>query len=376
MIPEKRKIAFIITKLELGGAQKHVLELIRGIDKERFEVFMFTASSGMLLDEAESLEGARVVRSKNLERPLNPVKDLFAAFELFRFFKKNRIGIVHTHSSKAGILGRCAAALASVPVIVHTVHGWSFNDHQPRFLRTLYILLERFCARFTSSIIVVSEADRRTGLSFDIGKDELYRVIPYGIDPAEFGGKDASVREELGLKPGEKLVVTVACLKPQKAPLDFVRCAGLVREKLPSTRFALCGDGELRPAVERLAAQSGLDGSLALLGWRRDVARVLAAADLFVLCSLWEGLPIVVMEAMAAGLAVVVTDTGGVKELVEASGAGYVAARGDVKGQAEKVSYLLEDDSARAAAGAAGKNFCRSLPGADAMSRAVYSLYG
>ncbi|MGE5308472.1 MAG: glycosyltransferase, partial [Deltaproteobacteria bacterium] len=148
----KEKLLFVITKLELGGAQKHVLDVLRSLDREQFELFLYTAREGLLVDEALSLEGVTVRRSRFLERPINPLKDLLALIELFRYIAANRFDIVHTHSSKAGILGRLAARFSGVRTVVHTVHGWSFNDLQPAFVRMLYRRLERLCANFTSTI--------------------------------------------------------------------------------------------------------------------------------------------------------------------------------------------------------------------------------
>ena len=127
----KTNLLYIITKLELGGAQKQLLSLIKGLDKQVYNIFLFTAKDGLLIKEALALDGLILNRSRFLERKINPLKDLLALIEIYGFIKKNRIQIVHTHSSKAGILGRLAAGLAKTKIIIHTVHGWSFHDYQP-----------------------------------------------------------------------------------------------------------------------------------------------------------------------------------------------------------------------------------------------------
>lgn len=181
-----KKILYVITKLELGGAQKQLLSLIRHLDREHNAIFLFTAKEGLLCNEALSIDRLKVKRSKFLERPIHPLKDLLALYELYAFIKANNIDIVHTHSSKAGILGRVAARLARIRIVVHTLHGWSFNDYQPFFARMLYVYLERFAARFTNKLIVVSYHDREKGLKNYIGKADKYTLIRYGIDYSEF----------------------------------------------------------------------------------------------------------------------------------------------------------------------------------------------
>ncbi len=150
---QKINLLYVITKLELGGAQKQLLDLIRHLDKEKFKLFLFSAQTGLLLPEALSIQELTIKKSKWLERAINPLKDLPALLELFYFIKKNNIKIVHTHSSKAGILGRLAAKLANVKIILHTVHGWSFNNHQSVLKRKLFIRLERFAAQFTDKLL-------------------------------------------------------------------------------------------------------------------------------------------------------------------------------------------------------------------------------
>ncbi len=187
--------------------------------------------------------------------------------------------------------------------MVHTVHGWSFNDTQPAWLRRLYVSLERLAARFTDRLVVVSARDQERGLAQGIGRREQYDVIHSGIELERFRSPSRdreSVRRELGLEPGQLLVGTVACLKPQKAPLDFVRAADAAYRKNPRLRFVIAGDGELEPTVRELIRELGLEDVVQLLGWRRDVVELLHAMDVFLLTSLFEGLPRAVLQAMGA----------------------------------------------------------------------------
>ncbi len=354
----KLNILYVITKLELGGAQKQLLNLISCLDKERFQPFLFTAKNGLLLKDALSLSGLTLKESRCLERAINPIRDLLALAEIYLFIKKNNIDIVHTHSSKAGIVGRLAALLAGAKIIIHTVHGWAFNDYQPWWMRKLFIFLERFCANFTHKIIVVCTADKTKGLFLRIASAEKYTLIRYGINYADFISAYTGAKAELGIKNGEPVVGMISCLKSQKSPQDFIRLAFLLKRSLPGVRFILIGEGILRKALERLINKFNLQKEIILTGWRTDIPRLLSAMDVFVLTSLWEGLPICVLEAMAAGKPTVVTDTGGVREVVMEGETGFLVSPRDVPAMASKVAHLLENQKLK---NALGKNSRLSL---------------
>lgn len=343
----KINLLYVITKLELGGAQKQLLSLISGLDKERFNVFLFTAKEGLLLPEALSIGGLRLERSRWLERPINPFKDLLAVFEIYRFIKNSKIQIVHTHSSKAGILGRFSARLAKVKFIYHTVHGWSFNDFQPVFPRTVFIHLERFVARFTDKIIIVSFHDKQKGLNNHIADENKFQLIRYGIDYNMFTLIDRNIREELGIGKDDLAVGMVSCLKPQKSPGDFIKLASLVHKKFPEARFILVGDGPLRKGIQKMINKLGLNSSVVLTGWRWDIERILSAIDICVLTSLWEGLPVVALEALASSKPVVATNTGGIAELIVDGKNGFLVSIRDMQGMSDRVSLLLKDANLR-----------------------------
>ena len=340
-------LLYVITKLELGGAQKQLLSLIRHLDKKRFRLFLFTAEDGLLLPEALSINGLTINKSTSLERPINLLKDLLALIEIYRFIKKNNIEIVHTHSSKAGILGRLAARLAKARVIIHTVHGWSFNDYQPRGKRLFFIWLERLVAQVTDKLIVVSTYDQKKGLVNRIGKENKYSLIRYGIDYTEFCIKDQNIREELGINTNDLVIGMVSCFKPQKSPQDFIRLAFLVKKTSPDARFLLVGDGILRERIKRLIRKFNLEKQVILTGWRRDIPRILSAIDVFVLTSLWEGLPISVLEAMAASRPVVSTHTGGVAEIIVEGKSGFLVPPKDMNKMSERLIVLLKDKDLR-----------------------------
>ena len=342
-------ILYLVTKLELGGAQKQAFSLMRRLNKEEYNIFLFTAYTGLLMDEALAISGITVKRSKFLERPINPLKDLLALFEIYSFIREKQIDVVHTHSSKAGIVGRLAARMARVRIIIHTVHGWSFNDYQPFWTRLMYICLERWTGGFSDRLIVVSRYDQEKGLSNNIANENKYSLIRYGIDYAEFSAEQdaGKARQELGIGADDLVVGMIACFKPQKSPGDFVRLAGLINQSLPGVRFVLVGDGALRGNIEKLISKYNLRRNMFLLGWRDDIQEILSIVDVFVLTSLWEGLPISVLEAIASGKPVVATDTGGIKEVVFENKTGFLVSPGDVKTMAEKVKILLNNKDLR-----------------------------
>ncbi len=344
-------VLYVITKLELGGAQKQLLNLLCRLDRETFTPFLFTAKNGPLVEEALAIPGLTIKLSNFLERTINPLKDCLALLEIYSFIRKNNITVVHTHSSKAGILGRCAAKFAGVRIVIHTVHGWSFNDYQPYFWRKFIIWLERMMAAFTNRIIVVSNHDLWRGLKNRIGERNKYCLIYYGIDYDKFSVKDNTIKNELGFAPDDIVVGNISCFKPQKSPQDFVKLAYLVSQALPKIKFLLVGDGILRRDIEKLVLKFNLQDQFILTGWRKDIPRLFSAIDILALTSLWEGMPITVLEAMAASKPVVVTHTGGAAEIVSDGSNGFLVSSGNIKNMAEKLILLLKDEPLRRAMG-------------------------
>ena len=354
---QKVNILYLVTKLELGGAQIQLLDIIRRLDKERYRPFLFTAKEGFLIREASSIDRLTLAKSGYLDRPINLWKDILALAEIRRFIKKNNISIVHTHSSKAGILGRLAARLAGINYIIHTVHGWSFNDYQSSLIRSLYIFLERIAARFTKKIIVVSCADMRKGLDAGIGRKEKYIKIDYGIDLKKSSKPGADLKQALGIGAHDLVVTNISCFKPQKAPFDFIKLASLLSCDYSGLKFIMVGDGVLRPDIEERIKRLHLEDRIILAGWRRDIPDILEITDILALTSLWEGVPIAVLEAMAASRAVVATSTGGIEEIINNGRTGFLVSVGDMPQMKEKVSLLLSGDEARRSMGAKARDF-------------------
>jgi glycosyltransferase involved in cell wall biosynthesis len=346
----KYKIVHLITRLDLGGAQQNTLHCVRHHDRERFDVELVAGRGGVLDAEARAIADAGIHIVPYLKHAISPWSDVAALFRLRSHFRSRGVDLVHTHSSKAGIVGRLAAFLAGVPVVVHTAHGWSFNRTQPGGVRRGFVMLERMAAPITDRLIMVSRSNLDEGLALRIGRAGQYAVVRSGIDAAEFraAGRDRdAVRAELGCEPHHVLVGTVACLKPQKGPLDFVRAAAAAHARSERLRFVMAGDGELRAEVETLARQLGLGDVLRVLGWRRDVAELLRAMDVFLLTSRFEGLPRVVLQAMASGVPVVATAVDGTPEVVRDGRSGLLVPPESPETAADRVLELVADPELR-----------------------------
>lgn len=351
----KPRVCHIITMLELGGAQQNTLYTVTHLDRERFRPMLVAGTGGLLVEEARD-SGVPAWFLPELVRPVSPVRDLRAAAALVSLLRRERPDIVHTHSSKAGILGRFAAAAAGVPHIVHSIHGWGFNPGQPAPLRHLYVGLERLASRATSAYVGVSRANLQAGEDLHILRPDQARLIRSGIRLAEFGPAGRNGGAPPVDLPGEGPVVgMVACFKPQKAPLDFVEVAAAVLREEPATRFVLVGDGELRGRIEERLRSLGIAGQVALTGWRRDIPGLMRAFDILLHTSRWEGLPRVFPEAMATGLPVVATRVDGAPEAVEEGVTGHLLEPGDVEGMARKVVDLIRQPDLRRRMGREGR---------------------
>ncbi len=346
-------ICHVITKLELGGAQEVAMRVVSSLDRRRFRPVLIAGPGGMLTEEAAALEGVEVRLIPSLVREIRPVQDLRALWELVATFRRLRPKIVHTHSSKAGILGRLAAWLAGVPCILHTIHGYGVTPAQPSWLQHLVIKLEWMVGRVTTHWIAVSQADRRQGLEWQLFSSSKVSVVRPGIDPTAFAtriepAERDRLRAALGVGPEQLLVGTVSCLKPQKSPEDFIRVAALVCQRMPAAKCVLVGDGALRPQIEAMIQAQGLQDRVTLLGWRRDVASLLKAFDVFVLTSQWEGLPCAILEARASRIPIVATRVGGAAEAIIEGIQGTLCPVGDVRAIAGRVCQILGDERLRA----------------------------
>jgi glycosyltransferase involved in cell wall biosynthesis len=335
------RIVVAITLAETGGAQTYVASLLPALT-EHFDVVVAAHGPGPLVAAAQE-SGARFVPLREVRRALHPVRDLLGLVELVRLFRRERPALVHLNSSKVGILGRIAALVARVPVRVVTVNGWAFSTY-PGVEATFYRWVSRLVRPLADAIVCVSESERALGLSAHACTPEQAVVIPNGVAvPPERAARSA--REV-------PVIVSVTRLQAPKDTVTLVRALGLVNRPFSCL---VVGDGPERASVETaIAAQDGR-APVELLGDRSDVGELLADADVFVLSSRSEGMPLSILEAMAVGLPVVASSVGGIPELVRDGETGRLVPPGNEEALAAALRETLSDPELRARLGAAGR---------------------
>jgi glycosyltransferase involved in cell wall biosynthesis len=348
----RARVVHLITLLEWGGAQENTLATVRGLCQDRFDRVLVSGTGGMLDPVAASIPGVRFLQVDSLVREIRPAADARAFLRLWAILREEKrlaAGlplIVHTHGSKAGILGRAAGRRAGASLILHSIHGFGFHDGQDAGRRRLFVGLERMASRWTDAFVAVSEENVRVGIREKIFTGDRCRLIRSGFDTKRFlaGSREAG-RRMLGLPPDVPVVGTVAVFKPQKAPLDFVGVAKRVAAVCPEARFVMVGDGELRPAAERAVETASLSERFLFAGWRAEIPDLLRAFDVFLLTSRWEGLPKVVPQALLSGVPVVATAVDGTREIVDDGQDGFLCSPGDVAGLADRVVRVLSGSS-------------------------------
>ncbi len=362
------RIARVISRLNVGGPAIHAILLTAGLDPGAFESRLYVGAPGAAEGDMLPLAHARGVRPiavTGLGRSIHPGRDLTALRRLLREFRAFRPHIVHTHAAKAGALGRLAARLARVPVTVHTFHGHVLRGYFNPAIAAAFRAIERALARRTTRIVAISPGQREELLAMGIGCPEQMAVVPLGLelDPfLESQARRGALRRHLALPPEAKVLGIVARLVPIKDHATFFAAAARVAQADPALHLVVAGDGPLRGELEALAGSSGLAGRAHFLGWWEDLPALYADLDVLALSSRNEGTPVCLLEAMAAGVAVVATRVGGVPDMVRHGETGLLVPAGDPAALAAAVATLLADPERRLALGLAGR-------------RAVYPAY-
>lgn len=352
----------LVTLAEVGGAQAYVMHLLPALTAE-LDVTVAAWGPGPLRAAAEKA-GARYVPLQHVRRAISPLHDVLGLVELYRLCRAIRPQIVHANSSKAGVLGRVAAWLARVPARVFTVHGWAFSAYTGR-ASTAYLLADRLMRPITTRTICVAENERRAGLAAGTCTADRTVVIRNAIDVQAAARATPS--------DGMPRIVSVGRLKYPKDPATILAAAARLGDR--DFRLDVVGDGPDRASLEELHRSLGLDGRVGLTGTRNDVPELLAASAVFVLSSRSEGLPISVLEAMAAGLPVVASDVGGLREQVVDGETGYLVPSGDAAALADALARLLDDPALRGRLGAAGRARAERLFDLPAFRAAHLTLY-
>jgi glycosyltransferase involved in cell wall biosynthesis len=374
------RVTNVITRMIVGGAQETVFVTCALIDQARYPSEIIsgsqTGAEGTLIEACHE-RGIRLRLEPTLVRELDPRKDASAVARLTAIFRREKPDIVHTHSSKAGIVGRVAARLAGVRHVVHSAHGWAFNPHQPGLERLLYQTLERSVGWFTDAIVLVAQANLDAAKELKIGRPEQYRIIRSGIEVERFArqpGDRASVCAEFGFDVESFIIGSVARLSSPKEPYLLVEALARIRARHPEAVLLLVGEGEYRAATEAAITRHGLQDRVRLAGLRNDVPRLLGACDAFALATRWEGLPRVLPQALAAGLPIVSSAVDGTVEAVRDGVTGYLVPPSDVDAMADRLCRLACDPAAARRMGEAGLRLVEEFS-AKKMVRQLEELY-
>lgn len=364
--PPATSVIRVITRLNIGGPSIQATRLTTALDQHGFSTRLLHGRLGDGEGDMSYLiaPGADAVFIPALRRPLSPFHDCKAFVRLYGEISRARPAVVHTHMAKAGMLGRLAAALynltrGSAPRarVVHTYHGHVLDGYFSAFMTKVFITLERMLAGASDAIVAISPAIRDELLDgHHIGVAAQYRVVPLGFDLAPFAAVDAQAREaarrDLNLPQGVPVVATVGRLTAIKQHRLFLDVIKRVVAAHPNAIALVAGDGELRADLEAYAASLDITSNVRFLGWRRDLATIYGATDVFLLTSRNEGTPVALIEAMASGVPGVSTDVGGVKDVIDSPEAGLLAPFGDANALAAHVNALVADPARRSVMGA------------------------
>lgn len=387
--PRARKVIHVITRLDYGGSAQNTMLTALGHDREQFETLVvaghpgcWDAQGGQAATEenCRRLEKAEVrwMLLPSLTREVQLLKDMQALWQLIRLFRQERPALVHTHTSKAGVLGRVAAWLARVPVIVHTPHGHVFYGHFGPVKSWLFLQIERVLSAITDRLIALTEAERQDHLDRAVGRADRFAVVPSGIDRERFGRARAQGKQQpdlFGCPPEAIVVGSVGWLTDIKGHEYLVEAVAKLKQGFPSLHLVIVGSGDRHDALVQQAESAGLRDAVHLLGHRDDIEACLAGMDLFVLPSLNEGMGRALIEAMAAGLPVIASRVGGIPAVIDHERTGLLVPPGDADALAGALRRLLERPEWATQLGMAASRSVDSRYGSDSMVHAIDSIF-
>jgi glycosyltransferase involved in cell wall biosynthesis len=340
-------VVHVITKLELGGAQLNTIYTTEHLDPFRFDVYLLSGAGGMLKSRLAANE--RWIILPALAREIRFGKDLRAFFFLLRFFKSVQPQIVHTHSSKAGILGRLAAFMAGIPVVIHSVHGFSFSPFQSPFKRNFYLGAEKICRRLTSHFIFVARSDIELACRKKLVGNN-FSLIRSGFPLEKFilrHGDLLELKKKYNLPDNHFICGVITPFKPQKGLFHLAAIAERVIRKKPATLFFIAGDGEQRPQLENELRRRGIMQNFRMPGFIADVENAIDCFDIGLSTALWEGLPQSLVQLRLKKKAIVASDIPGNREVVCDGGNGYLLPVEDHERFADAIVKLAEDAELR-----------------------------
>jgi glycosyltransferase involved in cell wall biosynthesis len=377
------RVFHVITRLIIGGAQENTVASVLGLRRmPGLDVLLVSGPTrgpeGSLEPEVAAIPGLLAI-VPNLVRPVHPLKDAAALRGLVALFRLRQPDIVHTHSGKAGILGRIAARRAGVPVIIHTIHGPSFGSFQGALANAAFRAAERYAARFTTHFVVVANAMSQQYRAAGIGRPEQFTRIFSGFDLDRFlcARSDPSLRQQLGLGPNDFVVGKIARLFKLKGHDDLLAVAPRVIPQCRRLKFLLVGDGAWRARFERLVRARGLAEHFVFAGLipPAQIPRYLGVMDALVHLSRREGLPRALPQALAAGRPVIAYDCDGAREVCIPDETGFLIPPGDLPTLARRLLQLADDPALRERLAQRGRNLAREQFSVGRMVADLHALY-
>jgi glycosyltransferase involved in cell wall biosynthesis len=382
------KIIHIITRLDMGGSAQNTLQtclklsdkyetiLVHGLS---YESKMTDREKRIIEDGIKEVrdQGVKVMALPSMVRSVRPLKDLRTLLSLVWLIFKEKPDIVHTHSSKAGILGRLAAKIAGTPCIIHTPHGHVFYGHFGRLASKIFLWIERIFSKFTDRIVALTNGERNDYIKFSVCPPEKLSKIHSGVDLTQFmqsNGNGVEKKRSLGLDQNGTVIGFVGWLLPIKGPEYLLKAMAHIWPDHPDVSLVMVGKGELDVDLRSQALKMNANGRIRFLGWREDIHEIMPLFDLLVLPSLNEGMGRVLVEAMAAGKPVVASEVGGIPDLVKHGETGYLVRPADEKALANGIRKILNDPERAKQMGQRGKEYCRQFS-LEAMIEKLDDLY-
>jgi glycosyltransferase involved in cell wall biosynthesis len=377
------RVTHVITRLIIGGAQENTVATVFGLQKKTdVEVNLIvgpTIGPEGSLESAFEKDAGLLTIVPSLVRPVHPIKDMIALARLTKIFRSVRPDIAHTHSGKAGILGRLAARRAGVPVIIHTIHGPSFGPFQGALANAVFLTAERRAGAVTTHFISVADSMTRQYVAAGIGRPENYTRIFSGFDLAPFlnARNDPQLRSRLGIGPKDFVIGKIARFFKLKGHDDLIAAAPEILKRHPATKFLLVGDGVLRQKQEARVRENGLERNFVFAGLvpPGEIPRLIGIMDVVIHLSQREGLARALPQALAARRPVVAYDCDGASEVCITDETGFLVKPGDLQSLAERLGQLAQSEELRERLGGRGQEFVRRNFAVDAMVDDIYSLY-
>ena len=372
----KIKILHVITHLPIGGAQDNTLYTVELLDKEKYDISLCCNLDGELVERAKKIEAIKLFDIPFLCRKVSPYRDIRAFLSLYKLFKEEDFTIIHTHSSKAGLLARLAAVLNKTPIVIHTIHGFAFNDFMNGLKKNFFIYLEKLLAKWTDVLITVSNLNKKKIIDLNIAHENKIKNIYSGIDLSLFTNKrNDEFRKELNLENDHLLLGSVGRLSNQKDPITMIEAFGIISKPFPNAHLALVGDGELKGKILEKIDQLKLNDRIHLTGNKNNPWSVYHSMDLFIMSSIYEGLGRSITEALSCGVPVVCTDVEGVPEIVRDNITGILVRPKDSNKLADAIIRTLNDMETAKKMAEEGRRFVNDNFDVNKMVNDIDSLY-